>query len=106
MHAGAGERVQEAVRGARQARLGAEAAASEAGPWARQAGWDGSWCYRVSHCVVDWLVAHRKACWTFFYTALLKEVVPRVTLCNTGKINRSTLKQKTQKENQDDSSDS
>lgn len=81
VHAGAGERVQGAVRGARQTRLGAEAAAGQAGWWARQAGGDGGWCYRVAHCVVEGLVAHRKARWTFFYTALLKEVVARVALC-------------------------
>lgn len=81
VHAGAGERVQGAVRWARQTRLGAEAAAREAGRWARQAGGDGGWCYGVAHGVGDGLAAHRKARWTFFYTALLKEVVPRVALC-------------------------
>lgn len=81
VHAGTGERVQGAVRWARQTHPGAEAAASEAGWWARQAGGDGSWCYGVAHCVVEGLAAHRKARWTFFYTALLKEVVPRVALC-------------------------
>lgn len=81
VHAGAGEGVQGAVGRARQARPGAEAAAREAGWWARQAGGDGGWCYGVAHRVVEGLAAHREARWTFFYTALLKEVVARVALC-------------------------
>lgn len=81
VHAGAGERVQGAVRGAGQTRLGAEAAACEAGRRARQAGGDGSWCYGVAHRVVEGLLAHRKARWTFFYAALLEEVEARVALC-------------------------
>lgn len=97
VHAGAGGWVQGPVRGAGQARLGAEGAARQAGRWARQAGWDGSWCYRVSHCVVDGLLAHREACWTLFNAALLKEVVPRVALCKTGEVHESTSTQKNHK---------
>lgn len=100
VQAGARDRVQGRVRGAGQARLGAEGAARQAGRWARQAGWDGSWCYRVSHCVADGLLAHREARWTFFNAALLKEVVPRVALCKTGKLYRSASTQKTQEQKQ------
>lgn len=84
VYASARERIQGVVRGAGQAGLGAEAAAGQAGLRARQAGWDGSWRYRVPQCVVDGLAAHRKAWRTFLHTALLKEVVPSVALWNTG----------------------
>lgn len=85
VHAGAGERVQGAVRGARQTGLGAEAAASEAGRGARQAGRDGGWGYGVAHGVVEGLLAHGEARRTFLYTALLEEVVAGVALCRRGK---------------------
>lgn len=85
VQAGARDGVQGAVRGARQAGPRAEATAGQAGRWAGQAGWDGSWWYRVSHCVVEGLGAHWEACWTLVYTALLKEVVTRVAFWNTEK---------------------
>lgn len=80
MQAGARVGVQGAVRGAGQTGQRAEAAAGQAGLWAGQAGWDGSWFHKVSHCVVERLGAHREACWTFFHTALLKEVVACIAL--------------------------
>lgn len=89
VQAGAGERVQGAVRGAGQAGLGAEAAAGQAGRRARQAGWDGGWSDGVPHRVAEGLLAHGEARRTFFYTALLKEVVPRVALCNRGRADGS-----------------
>lgn len=83
MQAGARVGVQGAVRGTGQTGPRAEAAAGQAGLWAGQAGWDGSWFHKVSHGVVERLGAHREACWTFFHTALLKEVVACIALCNT-----------------------
>lgn len=106
VHAGAGERVQEAVRWARQTRLGAEAAAREAGWWARQAGGDGRRGYRVAHCVVEGLVAHREARRTFLYAALLKEVEPRVALCKRKSKRVNTQIEKAKERSKDGSSDS
>lgn len=81
--AGAGDGVQGAVGGAGQTGLRAEAAAGQAGRQAGQAGRDGGWRYKVSHCVVERLGADGEARWTFFHTALLKEVVAGVALCKT-----------------------
>lgn len=53
VQAGARRGVQGGVKGAGQASPGAEAAAGQAGRWAGQTGWDGSWCYIISHCVVE-----------------------------------------------------
>lgn len=100
VRAGVGDGVQGPVGGAGQARMGAEGAARQAGRWALQAGWDGSWCYGVSHCVVDGLLAHREAFWTLFNAALPKEVVPRVALWKTRKLYRSASAQKTQEQRQ------
>ena len=109
VQAGARDGIQGAVWEAGQAGPRAEAAAGQAGRWAGQAGWDGSWCYKVSHCVVDGLGAHREACWTFFHTALLEEVVAGVALCKTEKSTESetnTFDLTCESENQDTCSDS
>lgn len=55
VQAGARDGIQGAVWEAGQASPRAEAAAGQAGRWTGQAGWDGSWCYKVSHCVVEGL---------------------------------------------------
>lgn len=112
VQAGARDGIQGAVWEAGQAGPRAEAAARQAGRWAGQAGRDGSWCYKVSHCVVEGLGAHREACWTFFHTAFLEEVVAGVALYKTEKSTESETNRCTyfissyESENQDTCPDS